>query len=158
MSDIGPHDLVIERHIAATPEAVWRCWTEPELIAQWFAPAPGRVPEAEIEPVPGGRFRVVMESDDWGRMDGPPGCVLLAEPGRRFVWTSALGPLFRPAPDGEDLKFTADMTMRPDGEGCAYRIVARHGDAATAKRHEDMGFAQGWGMCAGQLAEVARGL
>ena len=158
MTDIGPHDLVIERHIAASPQAVWRCWTEPDLIAQWFAPAPGRVPEVDIEIHPGGRFRVVMESDEWGRMDGPPGCVLVADPGRRFVWTSALGPLFRPAGDGDELRFTADMTMTPDGDGCAYRIVARHADAATAKRHDDMGFAIGWGMCADQMEAVARRL
>ena len=148
----GPHDLVLTRHLPATPEAVWRCWTEPDLIKRFFAPAPGRVPEAEVEPWPGGRFRVVMEFDEHGLMDGPPGCVLVAEPGRRFAWTDALGPGFRPKDDGF---FSADITFTARDGGCEYRVVARHKDAETARRHADMGFHQGWGTVADQLGRLA---
>ena len=33
-------DLVITRDITAPREKLYRCWTEPELIKQWFAPKP----------------------------------------------------------------------------------------------------------------------
>jgi len=33
-------ELTISHAIAAPPYAVWRCWTEPELIKRWFAPRP----------------------------------------------------------------------------------------------------------------------
>ncbi|RYD24482.1 MAG: polyketide cyclase, partial [Verrucomicrobiaceae bacterium] len=31
-------ELVITRHIAAPREKVYRAWTDPELIVQWFTP------------------------------------------------------------------------------------------------------------------------
>ncbi|WP_191090070.1 SRPBCC family protein [Histidinibacterium aquaticum] len=150
--DIAPNDLVLVRHLPATPENVYRCWTEPELIKQFFAPAPGTCPEAQVDPRPGGAFRVVMEFEEHGRMDGPPGCVLIAEPGRRFAWTDALGPEFRPKADGF---FSADITFTAIPEGCEYRVVARHADADSAQKHREMGFEEGWGTVAEQLGRLA---
>ncbi|KPP84245.1 MAG: toxin-antitoxin system AhaI family toxin component [Rhodobacteraceae bacterium HLUCCA08] len=114
--DPGPTDLVLVRTLPARAANVWRCWTEPELIRQFFAPAPGRVPEAQVDPWPGGIFHVVMDFDDHGRMDGAPGCVLMAEPGRRFAWTDALGPGFRPG--AEPGFFSADISFTDTDGGC----------------------------------------
>ena len=151
----GPNDLTLTRQIAASPDAVYRCWTDPKLIDHWFAPAPGTVPEAEIEAWPGGKFRVVMEFEEHGRMDGEPGCVLIAEPGRRFAWTTALRPGFRPSENTEDIEFTADVVLTPKDGGCEYTVIARHRDAEMARRHDEMGFTTGWGQCADQLAAFA---
>ena len=104
------HSLHFTRQINARPQAVWRCWTEPALLKQWFAPAPVVTTEAEIDPQPGGGFRTVMEVPDHGTMAGDPGCVLLAEPAARLVWTNALGPGFVPNLIGTgpmDFAFTA---------------------------------------------------
>ena len=49
MTDFDPTlDLRLERMIAARPETLWRCWTDPELIKQWFCPVPSRVWHAEL--------------------------------------------------------------------------------------------------------------
>lgn len=93
-------DLKLTRTLAASPAVVWRCWTDPELLARWFAPDPVKVVSARIDPVPGGVFDVVMQLPDEAPMREPPGCVLLAEPRHRLVWTSALGPQFRAEPTG----------------------------------------------------------
>ena len=45
----GGRDLEISRLLQAPRAAVWRCWTEPELLKRWFAPAPWTTPEAEID-------------------------------------------------------------------------------------------------------------
>lgn len=154
MTDLPETDLLLVRQLPAPAAKVYRCWTEPELIKRFFAPAPGWVPEVDVEPWPGGTFRVVMEFEEHGRMDGPPGCVLVAEPGKRFAWTSSLGPLFRPQAR-DDMDFSADLTFTDKDGGCEYRVILRHADAETARKHDAMGFQTGWGTVADQLGALA---
>ena len=33
-------DLELDRETDVAPELVWRAWTEPELLKQWFTPRP----------------------------------------------------------------------------------------------------------------------
>lgn len=150
-------DLVIERDLDASPAQVWAALTTTELIERWFAPAPWSVSRAEVDASAGGAFHVVMRSPEGEDVDGGAGCVLEAVPERRLVWTSALGPGFQPL-TGDDMAFTAVVSMEPAGEGTRYTVTARHATAESAARHAEMGFAEGWGQCADQLGEVALGL
>ncbi|MDP3226301.1 MAG: SRPBCC domain-containing protein, partial [Rubrivivax sp.] len=43
------HDLVITRDIKASRQSLYRCWTEPELMKQWFAPKPWSTSHAEVD-------------------------------------------------------------------------------------------------------------
>lgn len=153
--------LTLHRHIKASPQAVWRCWTEEDLLKQWFAPDPVVTTVAELDPRPGGGFRTVMQVPEMGEMGGDPGCVLLAEPAARLVWTNALGPEFRPNPLGNDpgsFAFTADIRMSAKDGGCDYHVTVFHATPEGKKTHEDMGFAQGWGTAAKQLDVLAQSL
>ena len=47
------------------------------------------------------------------------------------------------------------FTFTPEGNGTRYRAVSRHWDEAAHKQHEAMGFKDGWGIVAGQLADLA---
>jgi uncharacterized protein YndB with AHSA1/START domain len=38
------YELVLQRTLQAPRMAVWRCWTEPALMEQWFCPKPWCVP------------------------------------------------------------------------------------------------------------------
>src|SRR5271165_143528 len=42
-------ELVLTRLIDAPREKLFRAWTEPELLKQWFTPAPYTTPVAELD-------------------------------------------------------------------------------------------------------------
>lgn len=147
-------DLVLEREIDVPPEIVWRCWTEPEHLKPWFAPKPWTTVDCEIDLRPGGMFRTTMRSPEGEDFPGN-GCILEVVPQRRLVWTDALLPGYRPSPEPF---FTAEITLEPKGSGTLYRAVAIHGDPDARRRHEEMGFHEGWGTVLTQLVEYAKSL
>lgn len=148
-------DLEIVRHLRATPAQVWRCWTEPALLEQWFAPKPVVTRDVVIQPWPGGSFRTVMDIPGEGAVPGH-GCILDVVPERRLVWTDTLQGGWRPSAGG--FGFTAVILLQPEGAGTLYRGVALHRSRDQRDAHEKMGFHDGWGAATAQLEALAAGL
>lgn len=153
--DINPIlDLVLEREIDVPVDLVWRAWTQPEHVKQWFAPAPWTISECEIDLQPGGQFYTVMQSPE-GQAFPSAGCFLEIVPNEKLVFTDALAPGYRPS---ERPFFTAIVTLEPTATGTKYTAVARHKDQAGRQQHEEMGFLEGWGQTLDQLVALAKGL
>lgn len=146
-------DLVLVRDLKAPRARLWRAWTDPELLVQWWAPRPWRTEVIELDVRPMGGFRLAMLGPDGERFDGP-GSFLHVEPGRALVWTSALGTGWRPAPD-DGMPITVTITFEDHGGGSRYTAHVLHADPDARRRHEEMGFHDGWGTCARQLDELA---
>ncbi|MDT2022269.1 SRPBCC family protein [Methylocella sp. CPCC 101449] len=140
-------DLVLEREIDVPVEWVWQAWTDPESIKHWFVPKPWTVTECEIDLRVGGGFRSVMRSPE-GQEFPNLGCYLEIVPMKRLIFTDTLLPGFRPAPKPF---FTAGLFLEPNGKGTRYTAIAVHGDAASRKTHEDMGFYDGWSTVVDQM-------
>ncbi len=153
-----PHlDLVLERTISVPPAKVWAAWTEPELLMQWFTPAPWKTVACELDLRPGGRFATTMESPEDERFPNV-GCYLQLIPEQLLVFTSVLGEDFRPvvASNGAgDLPFTARIELSPTTDGGThYRAIALHADRSGCEQHEQMGFHHGWGAALDQLVAL----
>ncbi len=152
----GDREIVMTRVFDAPRTLVFDAWTKPELFARWFGARGWTVPVCEIDLRPGGIFRTVMRSPEGQEFDNA-GCVLEVIENRRFAWTGALKPGYRPRPNEEASKapflFSAVITMEPEGKGTRYRALAIHADHAGAETHEKMGFHTGWGAALDQLVE-----
>jgi len=150
-------DLVLERVVDVSPRLVWEAWTKPEHLKKWFCPRPWETVDCRIDLRPGGEFYTAMRSPEGETMEGGAGCYLEVEPERRLVWTSALGPGYRPSVARvHDLFFTAFILMEPHGQGTKYTAIAVHPDEESMKRHEEMGFHDGWGTSLDQLVEYMK--
>ncbi len=155
-------DLVLERVVDVPRELVWKAWTDPEQLKKWFTPAPWETVDCEIDLRPGGIFRTVMRSPEGKEFDNGAGCYLEVIENEKLVWTSALGPGFRPVlhPSGcdgeEDMPFTAVIMFEPHDTGTKYTAVAIHPDEAGRRRHEEMGFHDGWSAALDQLVAVVK--
>jgi uncharacterized protein YndB with AHSA1/START domain len=158
-------DLVIDRTLDVPVDAVWRAWTEPELLKQWFTPAPWKTVECAIDLRPGGAFRTVMQSPEGQQFPGDS-CYLLVEPRRRLVWTSGMLPGFRPVGmrtptaghECDELLMTAFIDMRSEGTGTRYVVSVLHSTAAGKTKHEQMGFFVGWGTAMDQMIALLKRL
>ena len=148
-------DLVLERTIAVAPEKVWAAWTQPELLMQWFTPAPWKTVACEIDLRAGGRCNTTMESPE-GEQFPNHGCYLEVVPGRLLVFTSVMAEDFRPIAAGEgDLPFTGRIEITPTADGGThYRAIAMHADESGCEQHRQMGFEEGWGAALDQLVAL----
>src|SRR5262249_62257970 len=57
-------DLILTRIIGAPRDKVFKAWTDPALLKQWFAPLPWTTPVVETDVRPGGSTLIVMRSPD----------------------------------------------------------------------------------------------
>lgn len=86
------------------------------------------------------------------------GCYLEVVDGRRLIWTSALGPGYRPVPVPEgEFHMTAIIDIVAEGSGTRYTAIALHDNEAARKQHEEMGFHDGWSAALDQMVAMIKG-
>ncbi len=143
-------ELSVSRYIAAPPATVWHVMTERQ--AEWWCPLPWRAEIIEQNWRAGGRSAMVMKGPE-GEEHPHDGVFLEVTPGVRFVTTDGLRAGWLPA---ENFMIGC-WEIAPECDGTRYTAWSRHWDEASAKRHEEMGFADGWGVCADQLVALCEG-
>ena len=144
----GDTHILVTRRFVATPEAVYRAHTDPELIKQWLLGPPGwSMPVCISEAKPGGRIRY-----EWSNGKGAgfhlTGEYLELDPSSRIVHVERMY-LPDPTPDNHvETTFERDgdgtlMTMRmtlPDEQTRATMLATgmEHGMEASYVRLEEM--------------------
>lgn len=149
------HELVLDRILNAPREKLWRLWTDPALMGEWFCPKPWYVTDAVVDPRPGGEFSFVMHGPD-GEEFPNMGVCLEAVEGRKLVFTDAFAPGWLPS--GKPF-MVAEVSFEDAGEGrTRYVARARHWTDEAKREHEKMGFHDGWNTVADQLEALANRL
>jgi len=108
-------ELSFERTYAAPADAVWRAWTDPDQLRQWWGPEKTTVPECEVDLRVGGALSIVMEAtEEMGKYAGTrwpmTGTFTHVEPNVRLAYDA------RSWTEGEEDSTTIvhvnDITMR----------------------------------------------
>ncbi|MFC4237618.1 SRPBCC family protein [Thalassospira xianhensis] len=148
------HELSLTRLLDAPRQKLFRCWTDAELLKQWFVPNPWTIARAELDVRPGGSTLIVMKNPEGDEFPNP-GIYLEIVENEKIVltdaYTSAWVPSAKPF-------MTAIVTFADEGDKTRYTAIARHWSEEDRKAHEEMGFHEGWGICADQLEKLAQSL
>lgn len=81
--DLSAKKMIFKRYFDATPDLVWRAWTEPELLDRWWSPYPYRMSTKQMDFRVGGFWLYAMTSPEgeshWCRAD-----YLAIDPGKSY--------------------------------------------------------------------------
>lgn len=148
-------ELVLTRLIDVPREKLWRCWTEPQLIVQWFTPPPFKTVHAETDVRPGGSSYILMKGPEGQEMPNR-GVYLEVAKNEKLVFTDAYTTAWEPS--GKPF-FTGILTFEDAGAGkTKYTARVVHWTREDCEAHEKMGFHQGWSIATDQMTALAKTL
>lgn len=141
--NVVEHLVDTVRVIAATPEDLYKAWTEPELMRKWMA----RTVEADVRV--GGRYRMEVDQPG-GAVHVFTGEYLELQPPRRLVMTFRVD---GPAIEDEISDEKVTVLFEPTGDG---RTTVTIRNTWTGKPYDDAAYdalREGWGLWLDLLAE-----
>jgi uncharacterized protein YndB with AHSA1/START domain len=147
-------DLDLSRIIKAPRAVIWKAWTDPRSLEQWWVPAPSRCKVLEMEPRPGGALVTHLSENGGDFVPHMAACFLEVEDQQRIVFTNALLHGYRPA-RAPFLYMTAIITLKDHPQGTEYGVHVMHRDSTDRNMHKELGFHDGWGTVTAQLAMLA---
>lgn len=140
-------ELLISRVINAPPEKLFRAWTEPDLLVQWFTPAPWKTIKADVDVRPGGSSLIIMRSPE-GTEFPNHGVYLEVVKNKKLVFTDAYTKAWEPSAKPF---MTGVLTFEDLGGKTKYTARVYHWTEADRETHEKMGFREGWSKATDQL-------
>lgn len=102
---------------------------------------------------PGGGFETQMSENGDEFKPHVEGCFLEIVPETRIVFTTALTANWKPYDPW--LALTAIITMEDEGEATKYMARVLHKNPEDSRKHQEMGFEEGWGKTIDQLGRLA---
>lgn len=144
--------LVLNRTINVSPEKLYRCWTDIELMKEWFCPRPWRVTAGKLDVRAGGASDITMGGPN-GEVHENPGIYLEVVPNEKLVFTDAYTRAWEP---GAKPFMTGIITFEDLGDGRTnYTATVKHWTKEDCEAHVAMGFHDGWGKATDQLEALA---
>jgi uncharacterized protein YndB with AHSA1/START domain len=145
---LDERELLMTRWLDAPPELVFRVWTQPEHLANWWGPEGFTLPFCEMEVKPGGRFRMHIRKADGSESYWMRGEYREVTAPERLVFTFAWED-----EQGEPVHETV-ITATFEAEGDGTRFTFHQAMFRTAVECED--HRGGWTSCFDRLEAYVR--
>lgn len=147
--DFSARSILVSRELGAALPDVWRAYTDPELLDQWWGPAPWRAETRKMDFRPGGYWLYAMVSPEnerhWARMNYNH-----INHHRDFSLTDAFCDEHGEVnPDLPVSQGTMTFTATPNGTRVDFNMVYASEEALRAI--VEMGFEEGITACLDQL-------
>jgi uncharacterized protein YndB with AHSA1/START domain len=136
--------IIITRAFDAPRELVWKAWTDPQHIEQWWGPKGFTTRVIEMDLRPGGQSRYVMVGPD-GTEYPVKGVFRELIPLERIVATDEFDEGFEQVTSADLPQGVVTTTIFEEFEGktkLTLQIV--HPSADDRRKHEEMGVVAGW--------------
>ena len=149
-------ELTISRIIRAPRRTVWSAWTDKQHFEKWWIPEPVKCKVVKMDMKPGGGFETRMSENGGEFKPHVEGCFLEIVPETRIVFTTVLTEHWKPHDPW--LALTAIITMEDEGEDTKYTARVLHRNPEDSRKHQEMGFEEGWGTTITQLEKLVKKL
>jgi uncharacterized protein YndB with AHSA1/START domain len=148
-TDLQNRTLTIKKTFDAPVEIVWEAWTQPEHIAQWWAPKGMKVNVVEHDFHVGGKWKYTIPMPDGSEFISDGVYSVIVEPEKIFSSAN-----FRPMTEGVEMQ----VFFERDGEKTNFTFNCIHATEEYCRQQEKMGFYNGWGTAFERLAAMASAL
>ena len=158
------NDFILTRVFDAPRALVFKAWTDPKHLVQWWGPKDFTNPVCRMDLRPGGAYRVTMRSPEGE--DYPLHGVFLEilEPEKLVMTMDAsdhpaefhqLFNKFR-GKEGPPMKLTMTVTFEEDGDKTKLTVVQRFDSTADRDANVKLGAVGGWTQSFERLDELLR--
>ena len=149
VKDLKEKSILVSREFEAPLADVWRAYTEPKLLDQWWGPSPWRAETKEMKFKPGGYWLYAMVGPEgekhWARMD-----YLAIDPQKSFdvqdSFADENGVINRDMPVS---KGRSAFTKTAKGTRVDFKLI--YSTEEQLQKIVEMGFEQGITQCMDQL-------
>jgi uncharacterized protein YndB with AHSA1/START domain len=157
-------EFVITRVFDAPRDLVWKAWTDPKHMAQWWGPHGFTNPVCEMDVRPGGAWRIVMRGPD-GALHPAKGVYReVVEPERLVMtinhselseeWHDLVNPNRDRAAGKPPLEALSTVTCEEQGDKTKLTIRLRFDSAAVRDALLRIGMSEGWSQSLERLAAL----
>ena len=144
MDELNKRTLTLERTFNAPIQLVWKAWTQPEHISQWWGPKGMDVKVVEHNFKVGGTWKYTMLMPD-GNEFITEGVYQEIVEEQRIISTAD----FKPMTEGVEIQ----ATFEAQGDQTLFTFSVVHPTEEYCKQQEQMGFYNGWGSTFDRLSD-----
>ena len=135
-NDAKNRTLTLKRTFDAPVKLVWKAWTQPEHIINWWAPKGMKIEVIEHDFSVGGKWKYVMPMPDGSEFISEGEYLEIVE-FKKIITTAN----FKPMTEGVEIQ----ALFEENGDKTHFTFNVVHQTEEYCKQQEKMGFYNGWG-------------